>query len=85
VNGIASALGRMIEKVQTLGPEFETAKEGMNTQTQAAQQINEAMKQLAEAADSTKVLLSEFQQATGQLTGAVQGLQGEVSRFRSAV
>jgi hypothetical protein len=43
------------------------------------------MKQLAEAADSTKVLLSEFQQATGQLTGAVQGLQGEVSRFRSAV
>jgi methyl-accepting chemotaxis protein WspA len=84
VNAIASALGRMIEKVQALGPEFETAKEGMNTQTQAAQQINEAMKQLAEAAESTKVLLSEFQQATGQLTGAVQGLQGGVSRFRTA-
>ncbi|MEN6603593.1 MAG: methyl-accepting chemotaxis protein [Bryobacteraceae bacterium] len=84
VNAIASALGRMIEKVQTLGPEFETAKDGMNSQTQAAQQINEAMKQLAETAESTKALLSEFQQATGQLTGAVQGLQGEVSRFRTA-
>ena len=84
VNAIASALGRMIERVQTLGREFETAKEGMNAQTQAAQQINEAMKQLAETAESTKSLLSEFQQATGQLTGAVQGLQGEVSRFRTA-
>ncbi len=85
VNAIAGALGRMIEKVQSLGPEFETAKQGMNTQTQAAQQINEAMKQLAEAAESTKVLLGEFQQATNQLTGAVQGLQGEVSRFRTTV
>ena len=84
VNGIAAALGRMIEKVQTLGPEFETVKQGMNAQTQAAQQINEAMKQLAETANLTKSTLSEFQKATGQLTSAVQGLQGEVSRFRTA-
>jgi methyl-accepting chemotaxis protein WspA len=83
VDAIANALGRMIEKVQTLGPEFETAKGGMNAQAQAAQQINEAMKQLADTAESTRALLSEFQQATGQLTGAVQGLQGEVSRFRT--
>ena len=84
VNSIATALGRMIEKVQALGPEFETVKQGMNAQTQAAQQINEAMKQLAETANLTKSTLSEFQKATGQLTSAVQGLQGEVSRFRTA-
>jgi methyl-accepting chemotaxis protein WspA len=83
VDGIATALGRMIEKVQALGPEFETVKQGMNAQTQAAQQINEAMKQLAETANLTKSTLSEFQKAAGQLTSAVQGLQGEVSRFRT--
>ena len=83
VNSIATALGRMIEKVQALGPEFETVKQGMNAQTQAAQQINEAMKQLAETANLSKSTLVEFQKATGQLTSAVQGLQGEVSRFRT--
>jgi methyl-accepting chemotaxis protein WspA len=83
-NGIAIALGRMIEKVQTLGPDFEIVKQGMNAQTQAAEQINEAMKQLAETAELTKKLLSEFQKVTGQLNGAVQGLQGEVARFRTA-
>ena len=84
VNGIATGLGKMIEKVQILGPEFDVTKQGMNAQTQAAEQINEAMKQLADTAESTKILLSEFQKATGQLAGAVQGLQGEVSRFRTA-
>ena len=84
VNGIAAALGKMIENVQALGPHFETVKQGMNAQTQAAQQINEAMKQLAETANLTKSTLGEFQNATGQLSSAVQGLQGEVSRFRTA-
>ena len=83
VNGIAAALGRMIDKVQALGPEFETAKQGMNAQTQAAEQINQAMKQLAETADLTKSLLGEFQKVTDQLNSAVQGLQDEVSRFHT--
>lgn len=84
VNSIAAALGRMIEKVQALGPEFERAKQGMKGQTQAAEQINEAMKQLAETADLTKSLLGEFQKVTGQLNSAVQELQDGVSRFRTA-
>ena len=84
VDGIATALGKMIEKVQALGPEFESVKQGMNAQTEAAQQINETMQQLAQTANLTKSTLGEFQKATGQLTHAVQGLQGEVSRFRTA-
>ena len=84
VNSIAEALSRMIAKVQTLGSDFEVVKQGMNAQTQAAEQINEAMKQLAETAELTKNLLSEFQKVTGQLNGAVQGLQSEVARFRTA-
>jgi methyl-accepting chemotaxis protein WspA len=84
VNGIAAALGRMIEKVQALGPLFETARRGMEGQTEAAEQINEAMKQLAETAGLTKSLLGEFQKVTGQLNSAVQELQNEVSQFRTA-
>ena len=84
VNGIAAALGKMIEKVQALGTEFEAAKQGMQGQTQAADQINEAMKQLAQTADLTKSLLGEFQKITAQLNSAVQELQGGVSRFRTA-
>jgi methyl-accepting chemotaxis protein WspA len=84
VNRVATALGKMIEKVEALEPEFEAAKQGMNAQTQAAQQINEAMQQLAETASLTKSTLSEFQKVTGQLNSAVQGLQGEVSHFRIA-
>jgi methyl-accepting chemotaxis protein WspA len=84
VNGIGAALAQMIEKVQALGPEFETAKQGMQGQTQAAEQINEAMKQLAQTADLTKSLLGEFQKITAQLNSAVQELQGGVSHFRTA-
>ena len=84
VNSIAAALAQMIEKVQALGPEFETAKQGMQGQTQAAEQINEAMKQLAQTANLTKSLLGEFQKITAQLNSAVQELQGGVSRFRTA-
>jgi len=84
VNGIAAALAGMIEKVQALGPEFETAKQGMQAQTQAAEQINEAMKQLAQTADLIKSLLGEFQKVTNQLNSAVQELQGGVSRFHTA-
>ncbi len=84
VSGIASALGRITEKVQALGPEFETAKQGMQGQTLAAEQINEAMKQLAQTADLIKTLLGEFQKVTTQLNSAVQELHGGVSRFRTA-
>lgn len=84
VNGIAADLGTLIEKVQALGPEFEMAKQGVQGQTQAAEQINEAMKQLAQTADLIKSLLGEFQKVTVQLNSAVQELQGGVSRFHTA-
>jgi len=45
-------------------------------------QINEAMTQLSLAADQTRESLHEFKLATAQLNEAVQGLQGEVSRFK---
>ncbi len=82
VNGIAGQLGQIIDRVRELGPEFETAREGVNAQTQGAQQISEAMGQLAQTAEQTREALGEFKGATGQLNAAVQGLQDQVSRFK---
>jgi methyl-accepting chemotaxis protein WspA len=82
VNGIAGQLGRIIDQVRALGPEFEAAREGVNAQTEGAQQISEAMVQLAQTADQTRESLGEFKGATEQLNAAVQGLQGQVSRFK---
>ncbi len=82
VSGIAGQLGRIIDQVRALGPEFETAREGVNAQTLGAQQISEAMGQLAQTAEQTRESLGEFKGATEQLNAAVQGLQGQVSRFK---
>ncbi len=82
VNKIAEQLGQTIDHVRALGPQFGAAREGVNAQTQDAQQISEAMAQLAETAAQSKESLAEFKQATEQLNGAVQGLQSQVSRFR---
>jgi len=85
VNTIGDQLGGMIDCVRALGPEFEAAREGMNAQNQGAQQISEATLQLSQTADQTRESLTEFKDAAEQLNAAVQGLQGQVSRFRLSV
>ncbi len=82
VAAISARFGEIIAGVQELGPRFETVDEGMRAQSQGASQISEAMEQLAEAAAQTKESIMEFNQAARRLNEAVQGLQGEVSRFR---
>jgi methyl-accepting chemotaxis protein WspA len=85
VNTLGDQLGGMIDCVRALGPEFEAAREGMNAQNQGAQQISEATLQLSQSADQTRESLTEFKDAAEQLNAAVQGLQGQVSRFRLSV
>jgi methyl-accepting chemotaxis protein WspA len=82
VNTLGEQLGGMIDQVRALGPEFESAREGMNAQNQGAQQISEVIVQLSQTAEQTKESLGDFKDAAEQLTTAVQGLQGQVSRFR---
>ena len=79
---LSSQLARIIDQVRSHGPQFDTVKESMHAQSEGALQINEAMTQLSQAADQTRESLHEFKTATEQLNDAVQGLQGEVSRFR---
>jgi methyl-accepting chemotaxis protein WspA len=81
VNKVATGMNRVIDRVRALGPEFEASQEGMHTQAEAAQQINEAIQQLSVAAEQSKESLSQFKHVTEQLNGSVQGLQEQVSQF----
>jgi methyl-accepting chemotaxis protein len=79
---LSGQLAGIIDQVRSHGPQFGTVKDGMHAQSQGALQINEAMTQLSLAAEQTRESLHEFKTATEQLNEAVQGLQGEVSRFK---
>jgi len=82
VASVAKQFGTIIDHVQALGPQFQNVNAGMQAQTEGAQQISEAMVQLSQAADRTRESLTDFKQVAVQLRGAVQALQGEVSRFK---
>ena len=70
--------------VRSIVPRFDSVRGGMNVQSQGAEQIDEAIRQLAQSAAQTHESLSEFSLAATQLNEAVQGLRNEVSRFQIA-
>lgn len=82
VHNISTQLGSIIEHVQELTEQFETVRQGMNTQASGAQQINNAMGQLTDAAQSTSTSIVAFNQATSDLRDAVGGLREEVTKFK---
>ena len=82
VHNISTQLGSIIEHVQELTEQFETVRQGMNTQASGAQQINNAMAQLTDAAQSTSTSIVAFNQATSDLRDAVGGLREEVTKFK---
>lgn len=82
VKRISGHLEKIILQVQELSPRFESVKVGMQSQSQGAQQINDAMINLTDAAHRTSNSLQEFERATNFLRKAVEGLRREVSRFK---
>jgi methyl-accepting chemotaxis protein/heme exporter protein D len=79
---IGGRLGAIINQIQTLTPQFDQVRQGMQVQSEGAEQISHAMVQLSEVASQTKVSLQEFNKATQQLTTAVKDLRQEVSKFK---
>lgn len=82
VGRISGRLEKIILQVQQLTPHFETVKEGMQLQSQGAQQINGAMVNLTDAAGDTIEVLHEFEKGTKSLHEAVDGLKEEVLKFK---
>jgi methyl-accepting chemotaxis protein len=79
---ISGQLARIIGGVEELTPRFAAVNEGMQSQSQGAQQIGHAVFQLNDAAQQTSISLREFNLATEALNEAVRDLRDEISRFK---
>jgi len=84
IDVLGSQLDEIIRRVQELSPRFASVREGMESQTQGAFQISDAMTNLKEGAQRSNESLAEFDKATQALHTAVNNLRREVSRFKVA-
>ncbi len=84
VGRMGQNLESIIHQVQALLPRFGLVKDGLISQSQGAQQINEAMVTLAEGARQTTASVEEFDKAVHNLHNAVEGLRREIARFKVA-
>ncbi len=82
VGGIGSHMSSIIGHVQSLGPRFEQAREGVLAQSAEAGRISETIDRLSQSAEQTRLTLAEFKGAAEQLNEAVQDLRDEVSKFK---
>jgi methyl-accepting chemotaxis protein WspA len=73
----------IITEVQTLNGRFQLVNEGMRNQTLGAAQINDAMTQIAEAVRRSVQSIQEFERATAHLRSSVEGLNAEISQFKT--
>jgi len=82
VDAIGGKLAQIIERVDLLTTRFDTVSEGMNSQSVGVRQINEAMSSLADNVRTTSQSLSEFTSAAEEMKAAVDGLKGELAKFK---
>jgi methyl-accepting chemotaxis protein WspA len=73
----------IINEVQSLSGRFQLVNEGMRNQTTGAQQINDAMTQIADATHRSAQSIKEFERATMHLRSSVEGLNEEISQFKT--
>jgi len=72
----------IINEVHSLSERFQLVTEGMRNQSIGAQQISEAMAQIADSAKRSEQSVKEFERATAHLRGSVEGLNQEISQFK---
>ena len=82
VSEINCQTGRIIEEVEGLVRRFQSVNEGMQSQSIAARQINEAMVPVAQGTKDTQVSLDEFIKATAYLRQSVDLLNQEIAQFK---
>jgi methyl-accepting chemotaxis protein WspA len=73
----------IIGEVQSLNGRFQLVNEGMRNQTAGAQQINDAMGQIADATNRSAQSIREFERATATLRSSVEGLNQEITQFKT--
>lgn len=85
VQDLGDSLENVIGKVESLSPQFQSVKEGMQAQTHGAAQIDEAMVDLTDGARRTADSVRDFERTAQSLHDAVDSLRREVARFKVAV
>lgn len=82
VSLISGQLTQIINQVQALTPRFESVHEGMQFQSQGAEQIKQAIVSLSESAQQTVESLRQSHASIDHLNDAARMLQGGVSKFK---
>lgn len=82
VSTVSSGLAEIIDQVQALTPRFESVHEGMQFQSQGADQIKQAIEQLSESAQQTVESLRQSHASIDHLNEAAHMLQTGVSKFK---
>jgi methyl-accepting chemotaxis protein WspA len=73
----------IITEVQGLSGRFGLVNEGMKNQSLGAEQINDAMTQVADAARRSAQSIQEFERATAHLRASVEELNKEIAQFKT--
>ncbi|AWM36479.1 Putative methyl-accepting chemotaxis protein YoaH [Gemmata obscuriglobus] len=73
----------IINEVQSLDQRFRLVNEGMRNQTAGAQQINDAMTQIAEATHRSAQSVKEFERTAAHLRSSVETLNEEIAQFKT--
>ncbi|MDD5628652.1 MAG: methyl-accepting chemotaxis protein [Elusimicrobia bacterium] len=84
IQGLSGQMGQIISRVERLQPQFQMVREGMQSQSNGAKQINDAMAMLTETTHNTLQSIKEFNLATAAMHSAMQGLKEEISKFKIA-
>ena len=74
--------GQIISEVSGLSDGFRFVNEGMRNQAVGAEQINEAMGNVASGVRGTAAALEEFNKATIHLRGSIEQLNQEIASFK---
>ena len=74
--------GQIITEVSGLGERFRFVNEGMRNQTVGAEQIDEAMGNMAGNIRQTASALDEFNRATAHLRTSIEQLNSEIASFK---
>ena len=80
---VSEKLGKIIEPVQSVTRSLETVHHGMESQSQGARQIRDAMESLRTDAGESAASLAVFTTSLAELRRSIAELNAEVARFRT--
>jgi methyl-accepting chemotaxis protein WspA len=83
VADVSEKLGRIIEPVQSVTQALEQVHHGMESQSQGARQIRDAMETLRADAGESAASLAAFTGSLEELRRSITDLNAEAARFRT--